>query len=322
MRIFPVLLALLLCMQVTAQKSMLRSELPEEYILKSIPFNGQKVSSQYSGFAVAIHKSNGEMLLYGELPGDRVIYVEKIIHKSSFYPAHYTGIRYANGEVRLCSTVPGKATEICIVFTFDDETLTYKAEEQSDPSQAQTTRANALLASGKVLEALAAYDSVQQASAYYDEEKTGIQLLLAAGKSGEELAAKRKFKDAIQMFQQVLNFKGLKFLAAIRTEEDLKTKVGKNLHGLTYTGLEKLMVRLTDYMSEARDYDLIISHCPGYASWFPKEPRFPLALGDAYYAQKSKARAREYYSAYIALMKELKRSKDISPIVEQRAAEK
>lgn len=319
MKIFPVLIGLLICIHTSAQKSMLRSELPEEYVLKSIPFNGQKVSSQYSGFAVAFHKSNGEMLLYGELPGDKVIYVEKITHKSSFYPAGFTGIRYANGEVRLCSTVPGKATEICIVFTFDDETLTYKAEEQSDPSQAQTTRANALLASGNVLEALAAYDSVQQAAAYYDVEKTGVQLLLAAGKSTEELATRRKFKEAIQMFHQVLNFKGLKFLAETKTEEALKAKLGKNLHGLTYNNLEKLMVVHTDHLSEARDYEMIISMCSGWVAWFPKEPRFLLALGDAYYGQKDKNRAREYYSAYIALMKELKRSKDIPPLVEQRA---
>src|SRR5262249_2463033 len=159
------------------------SELPDDYMIKSIPFNGQKVSSQYTGFSIAINKTGGEMIMYGELAGDKIIYIEQISHKSAFYPASFTRITYANGQMRLCSTEPGKENEICIVFTFDNETLTYKTEEKTDPSQAQTARANALLASGKVLEALAVYDSVQYSKAYYDDEKTGVALLLAAEKN-------------------------------------------------------------------------------------------------------------------------------------------
>jgi len=301
-----------------AQKPLKRTELSQDFFLTKVETGGQQLLTKYKGVTLAYNKVRKELLMYGEIDDQYIIFLEKIAFTGRFYPDRFKGCTFADGKVSLCSQVPDRATVICNIFTWEKETMKFEKEESYDLSQIQTERAAGLVKSGKVNEALLTYDSVQYSDSYYDAVKTGVELLQAAAPAASEMAGRRRFKEAADLIKRVLAFKGWKFLQETKTEADLKARFGKSLHGMTYAQLEKIIEDYCRYLAEGRMYDDAIALIGTHRKFFPSNTNMMLYLGDAWYGKKDKQKASDSYKAYVAKMKEQKREKDVPYTVQQR----
>lgn len=306
------------CTKATAQSPMLRSELGSNFFLTHVEDGGNRLLSKYKGISLAYDKKKKELLMYGEIDETHIILLEKVAFSGSFNPDQFQRAVFSDGKISLCSQVSGKATVLCEIFAWQKESMKFEKEESTDLSQLQTIRADALLKGGKVAEALATYDSVQYADQYYDARKTGVALLLGARPVADELVARRKFKEAADLVRKVLAFKGWKFLAETKTEADLRTIFGKNLHGLTYNDFAKIVHDYCSWLNEARQYDAAIAEIGQYRRFFTDDPDYFLFLGDAWYGKKDKTKYGEAYQTYVDMMKARKKEKDIPYTVTQR----
>jgi hypothetical protein len=306
--------------QLSAQKEMKKTELSSDFFLADVNSNGNKMFVvKYKSACIAYNKKNKEFLLYGDADGTNIIFLEKIPNVPlRFYPDKFTSCYFKEGKVYLSSQITGKATVVTGIFNWKDEHLIWEKEETFDLSELQVARAKGLLKNGNVLPALATYDSVQFSDAYYDAQTVGIELLISSNTSVEELMAKKKYKEAVEMMDRILAFKGMKWLPDTKTEADLKTLMGKNLHGLTYAALQGYMELYTKSLLEAKQFDKAIEKTNAYWKYFTGSAGLMLNYADAWYAKKDKVKASEFYVKYTALMKQTKKEKDIPYYVPQR----
>jgi hypothetical protein len=299
---------------------MKKTELSSDFFLADVNSNGNKMFAvKYKSACIAYNKKNKEFLLYGDADGTNIIFLEKIPNVPlRFYPDKFTACYYKEGKVFLSSQITGKATVVTGIFNWKDEHLVWEKEETFDLSEIQVARAQGLLKNGGVLNALATYDSVQFADAYYDAQTVGIQLLIASRAEVEALMTKKKYKESVDMMERILAFKGMKWLTDTKTEVDLKTLMGKNLHGLSYTDLQEYVEWYTKSLLEAKQLDKTIEKTNTYWKYFTGSAGLMLNYADAWYAKKDKVKASEFYVKYTALMKQSKKEKDIPYYVPQR----
>ncbi len=303
-----------------AQKEMKKTELSSDFFLVDVNSNGEKMFAvKYKGACIAYNKKNREFLLYGDGDGTNIIFLEKIPNVPlRFYPDKFTSCYFKAGKVYLSSQMTDRATVVTGIFNWKDEHLIWEKEETFDLSEVQVLRAQSLVKNNKVLEAIAVYDSVQYAESYFDAQLVGIELLLASKNVMDENITKRKFKESVDLVEKVLAFKGMKWLTDLKAEADLKTAIGKNLHGLTYPQLQLYFETYTKSLLEAKLYDKTIEKTNIYWKYFTNSADLMLNYADAWYAKKDKVKASEFYVKYTALMKQLKKEKDIPYYVSQR----
>lgn len=302
------------------QKDMKKSELSSDYFLVDINPNGFKLfATKYQSACIAYHKKNKEFLLYGDANGVDIIFLEKIPKAPlRFYPEKFIICEYRNGKVYLSSQIPSKATVVTGIFRWEEEHLVWEKEEEYDLSKVQVSRAESLVKSGKIIEALSTYDSVQYAEIYFDLQKVGIELLLGSTKNIDDLIAKRKFKEASDLSEKILAFQGMKWFTDLKTESDLKLILGKGLHGLNYSTLQLYLEVYTRNLVEAKLYDKAIEKGNTYWKYFANSADLMLNTANAWYGKKDKTKASELYIKYTGLMKQLKKEKDIPYYVPQR----
>ncbi len=303
-----------------AQKGMKKTELSTDFFLVDINPNGARMFEvKYQSGCIAYNKKTKEFLLYGDANGTDIIYLEKINNVPlRFYPDKFTSCYFKENKVYLSSQMTGKATIVTGIFNWKDEHLIWEKEETFDLSVMQVLRAQALIKNGKVLEALATYDSVQYAESYFDAQKVGIELLLASRKVIEENGSKRKYKESADLVDKILAFKGMKWYAELKGEAELKTALGKNLHGLTYIDLQLYVETYTSNLVEAKLYDKAIDKANAHWKYFTNSADLLLNTANAWYAKKDKTKASELYERYASQMKQLKKEKDIPYYVPQR----
>jgi len=299
---------------------MKKTELGTDYLLMDINSNGANMFAvKYKGASVAYNKKSKEFYLYGDANGTDIIFLEKINAGAfRFYPDKFISANFKEGKVYVSSQLTGKATVVTGIFNWKDEHLIFEKEEIYDLSELQVSRAKTLLKNGNTLEALITYDSVQFSDSYFDAKIVGIELLLASKKTIDDLTSKRKFKEGADLAEKILAFKGFKWFTEIKTEAELKTAIGKNLHGLTYADFQAYFEGYTHHLLEAKLYDKTIEKGDKYWKYFTKSADLLLNSADAWYAKKDKNKASELYERYASLMKELKKEKDIPYYVPQR----
>lgn len=299
---------------------MKKSELSSDYLLMDVNSNGAKMFSvKYQSACIAYGKKTKEFVLYGDADGTNIIFLERIPNVPlKFNPAKFVSCYFKDNKVYLSSQMDGKATVITGVFKWQEEHMVWEREESYDLSVLQVERARTLIKNGKVGEGLTTYDSVQFSESYYDAKQVGIELLLASRKTIEENTGKRKFKESADLSDKILTFKGWKWLTEVKNETDLKTAMGKGLFGLTYIDFQTYIEGYTHNLLEAKQYDKTIDKGNLYWKYFTKSANLLLNNADAYYAKKDKTEASKLYEKYTALMKELKKEKDIPYYVPQR----
>jgi hypothetical protein len=310
--------------QVFGQKDMKKTELSADYFLVDVKSNGSSLfASKYQSACIAYHKKNKEFLLYGDVNGVDIIFLERVPKVPlRFYPDKFVSCEYKEGKIYLSSQVTGKATVVTGIFNWVDEHLVWEKEIEFDLSLAQVSRADLLLKNGKVSEALATYDSVQYAENYFDAQKIGIEILLASSPVIENLMTKNKFKDAVELTDRIFAFKGMKWLFDLKAESDLKNTLGKNLFGLNYTSLQLYFETYTANLVEAKLYDKAIEKVNGYWKYFTNSADLMLNLANAWYGKKDKNKASEWYEKYTSQMIQLKKEKNIPYYVPQRIIKK
>ena len=316
-------LLLLVPAPLLAQKGMKKTELSKDFFLADVVTNGAKMFEvKYQSACIAYNKKNKEYLLYGDANGTDIIFLEKIPNVAlHFYPEKFVSCTFKEGKVYLASQVTDRATVITGIFNWKDEHLVWEKEESYDLSELQVARAQALVKSNKVPEAMATYDSVQYAEHYYDAQTVGIELLLASKKTIGDYTSKKKYKESADLTDKILAFKGMKWLPDLKAEADLKTAIGKNLHGLTYPDLQTYIEGYTKNLLEAKQYDKTVEKVNFYWKYFTGSVDLLLNLADAWYAKKDKTKASEFYVKYRDLMKQTKKEKDIPYYVPQRIIE-
>jgi hypothetical protein len=317
-----ILIILLGCSLVnaSAQRGMKKSELSSDFFLADVNNHGEKLFAvKFETACIAYNKKNKEFLLYGDANGTDILFLEKVPNVPlRFYPDKFVACDYKDGKVYLSSQMTGKATIVTGVFKWNEEHLIWEKEETFDLSELQISRAKELIKDGKVLQALATYDSVQYAETYFDAQTVGIELLLASKKNIEDYVSKRKFKESAELVEKILVFKGMKWLADLKSETELKTTMGKSLHGLTYADLQLYIESYTTSLLEAKLYDKTIEKVNTYWKYFTNSSVLLLDIADAWYAKKDKTKASEFYVKYTNQMKVLKKEKDIPYYVPQR----
>jgi hypothetical protein len=319
-QLFACVLCLMLVASATAQKSMKKSELSKDYFLMDVNNNGAKMFAvKYQSASIAYSKKSKEFFLYGDANGTDIIFLEKIPNVPlKFNPEKFVSASFKDNKVYISSQVVGKATVYTGVFKWEEEHMIWEKEESFDLSELQISRAKMLLKNGKTMEALATYDSVQFSESYYDAKQVGIELLLGSKKTIDEYVSKRKFKEAGDLTEKILAFKGWKWLSETKTEADLKTALGKGLFGLTYPDFQVYIEGYSRNFLEAKLYDKVIEKGNLYWKYFTKSADLLLNSADAWYAKKDKKQASDLYQKYTSQMKELKKEKDIPYYVPQR----
>lgn len=310
--------------QVFGQKDMKKTELSADYFLVDVKSNGTSLfASKYQSACIAYHKKNKEFLLYGDVNGTDIIFLERVPKVPlRFYPEKFVSCEYNDGKIYLSSQITGKATVVTGIFNWIDEHLVWEKEIEFDLSLAQVARADILLKNGKVSEALTTYDSVQYAENYFDVQKIGVEILLASKTVIENLVVKRKYKDAVDLTDRIFAFKGMKWLFDLKTEAELKNTLGKNLFGLNYANLQLYYESYTANLVEAKLYDKAIEKANGYWKYFTNSADLMLNLANAWYGKKDKDKASEWYERYTNQMIQLKKEKDIPYYVPQRIIKK
>lgn len=303
-----------------AQKEMKKNELSSDFFLADVESGSSKMFAvKYKSACIAYNKKNKEFLLYGDGDGTNIIFLEKIQNVPlRFYPERFVSCNYKDGKVYLASKIPNKATIVTGVFNWKDEHLVWEKEEIFDLSEQQVLRASALVKNGKVLEALATYDSVEYSESYFEAQKVGVELLMASEKIVDENFGKRKFKESVELTDKILAFKGMKWFTDLKAEADLKTALGKGLNGLTYAGLQKYIETYSKNLVEAKLYDKAIEKINAYWKYFTNSADLMLNYADAQYGKKDKVKASEFYVKYTSAMKQAKKEKDIPYYVPQR----
>lgn len=317
MKLF-ILLFILCFSNCFSQSPMKKNELSKDYTLIHLEDGGNKLLSKYNGVSLAFYEKKNELFMYGEIDNQTIIFLEKIPYTGNLYINQFISANYENGKISVCSRVYNKATINCSIFNWKNESMIYEKDEMSDLSLIQTNRAQELVKQGKINEALITYDSVMYSYQYYDSVKVGIELLIGGGKIAEELALKRKFKESVILIKNILNFKGLSFLNNLKNKAQLNEKFGKNLHGLTTTQFEKIILSHCQNLNDAKLFDEAIQQSIKFKNIFPDNSEFILQLANAYYGKKDKKNASENYMLYIENMKVKKKEKDIPYYVQQR----
>lgn len=302
------------------QLGMKKTELSSDYFLADVNPNGAEMFAvKYKSACIAYNKKTKEFLLYGDANGTDIIFLEKIPKVSlRFYPEKFVACEYKDGKVHLSSQMPGRATVVTGLFDWREEHLIWEKEITFDLSELQVKRADDLVKAGKIAEALSTYDSVQYSEHYFDARTVGIQLLLASVPVLDECTGKRKFKDAIDLTDRILGFKGLKWFHDLKTEAELKTSIGKGIQGLSYSGLQQYLETYTRSLVEAKMYDICIEKVNLYWKYFTNSAELLLNIADAYYGKKDKIKASEFYVKYVNQAKLLKKEKEIPYYVDQR----
>lgn len=310
--------------QVFGQKDMKKTELSTDYFLVDVNSNGASLfTSKYQSACIAYHKKNKEFLLYGDVNGMDIIFLERVPKVPlRFYPDKFISCEFKDGKIYLSSQITGKATVVTGIFNWIDEHLVWEKETEFDLSLAQVSRADLLLKNGKVSEALTTYDSVQYAENYFDVQKIGIEILLASQSVIENLGVKKKFKDAVDLTDRIFAFKGMKWLFDLKTETDLKNTLGKNLYELNYASLQVYFETYVANLVEAKLYDKAIDKANGYWKYFTNSADLMLNLANAWHGKKDKEKASEWYERYTRSMIQLKKEKEIPYYVPQRIIKK
>lgn len=304
----------------TAQTAIKKTDLPSHITLIPVQSNGNKLfAKKYRAACFAYNKNTNELLLYGEINDEEIIFLEKIKHQLTFNPDNIVRCSYTPERgIELCSSVTGKTEIICGIFTWKNESAFFEKEERSDVSPGIKQRAEKLLLMQKPKEAMLTYDSLAYPEAYINMEEVAVKLLQSARIKAKEEAAKRKFKEAATIIQTIFTYKGWAWLDKIKSESELKSKFGKELYGLKFDDFSEILVEYLQYNNDARQYDQTIASITSYIRWYPQKAVWWLLLGDAYYGKKDKEKAKENYKLYITKMKELKKEKQIPDYVEQR----
>lgn len=310
----------LLSLITTAQTVIKKTDMPSHITLIPVQSNGIKLfSKKYRAACIGYNKNTKELMLYGEINDEEVIFLEKIKHQLTFYPENFVRCNYLPEKgIELCSSIPGKTEIICGIFYWKNESAFYEKEERSDISPGIKTRAEKLLQLQKPKEAMATYDSLKYPEAYINTEEVAVKLLQSARTKAQEEAEKRKFKEAASSIQTIFTYRGWDWLEKIKTESELKTKFGKDLYGLKFDDFAEILSEYLNYYNEAKIYDQTLALVTSYIRWYPQKPIWWLLIGDAYYGKKDKEKAKENYNEYIAKMKEQKKEKQIPVYVNQR----
>lgn len=303
-----------------AQTAIKKTDLPSHIILIPVQSNGIKMfEKKYRAACIAFNNNTNELMLYGEINDEEVIFLEKIKHQLTFYPENFVRCNYSpDNGIELCSSVTGKTEIICGIFTWKNESAFFEKEERSDISPGIKQRAEKLLQMQKPKEAMLTYDSLVYPEAYINTEEVAIKLLQSARMKAQEEAAKRKFKEAATIIQTIFTYRGWAWLSKIKTESELKSKFGKEQYGLKLDDFSEILAEYLQYNNDARQYDQTIASITTYVRWYPQKAVWWLLLGDAYYGKKDKEKAKENYTHYITKMKELKKEKQIPDYIEQR----
>jgi tetratricopeptide (TPR) repeat protein len=304
----------------TAQTAIKKTELPSHITLIPVQSNGIKMfAKKYRAACLAFNKNTKELMLYGEVNDEEIIFLEKIKHQLIFYPENLVRCNYSPDKgIELCSSVSGKTEIICGIFNWKNESAFFEKEERSDISPGIKQRAEKLLQMQKPREAMLTYDSLTYPDAYINTEEVAVKLLQSARMKAQEESGKRKFKEAAAYIQTVLTYRGWGWLEKIKTETELKSRFGKELHGLKSEDFSEILAEYLQYNNDARQYDQTIASITTYIRWYPQKAVWWLLLGDAYYGKKDKEKAKEYYNQYVIKMKELKKEKQIPDYIEQR----
>ncbi|MCX7744748.1 MAG: hypothetical protein N2167_09335 [Flavobacteriales bacterium] len=303
-----------------AQTSIKKTDLPSHISLIPVQSNGIKMfSKKYRAACLGYNKNTKELMLYGEVNDDEIIFLEKIKHQLTFYPENLVRCNYIPEKgIELCSTIPGKTEIICGIFSWKNESAFYEKEERSDISPSIKLRAEKLLQLQKPKEAMITYDSLKYPDAYVNTEEVAVKLLLSARRKAQEEAEKRKFKEAASFIQTIFSYRGWAWLEKIKTESELKSKFGKEFYSLKLDEFAEILTEYLKFFNESRQYDQTLALVTMYIRWFPQKADWWLLIGDAYYGKKEKEKAKENYNLYITKMKEQKKEKQIPDYVEQR----
>ncbi len=303
-----------------AQTAIKKTDLPSHITLIAVQSNGIKMfAKKYRAACLAYNKNTKELMLYGEVNDEEIIFLEKIKHQLAFYPQNLVRCNYIPGKgIELCSSVPGKTEIVCGIFTWKNESAFFEKEERSDISPGIKLRAEKLLQLQKPKEAMVTYDSLKYPDAYINTEEVAVKLLQSARIKAQEEAGKRKFKEAAGLIHTILTYKGWAWLEKIKTESEIKSKFGKELYGLKSEDFSEILAEYLQYNNDARQYDQTIASITTYIRWYPQKAVWWLLLGDAYYGKKDKEKAKENYNQYVVKMKELKKEKQIPDYIEQR----
>jgi len=278
---------------VIAQTAIKKTDLPSHITLIPVESNGIKMfAKKYRSACIAFNKNTKELLLYGEVNDDEIIFLEKIKHQLTLYPENIVRCNYSPDKgIELCSSVPGKTEIVCGIFTWKNESAIFEKEERSDISPGIILRAEKQLQMQKPKEAMLTFDSLIYPDAYINTQEVAVKLLQSARMKAQEEAGKRKFKEAAALIQIILNYKGWNWLEKIKTETELKSKFGKELYGMKYDEFSDILAEYLQYNNDARQYDQTIASITAYMRWYPQKTVWWLLLGDAYYGKKDKEKA-------------------------------
>ncbi len=300
-----------------AQNPLPRVKMPADYVLYDVAAGSEAIpSNKYQGYTFAYHTGDGSWVWYGQTSPTDIILLQKMpAGQFAFSQKNFTRCLYENKKVLICSSVPGKAEEVCGVFSWENYRLSFEKEQRSDPNPPLVKQADSLLKAGDPVKAAAIYEKVTFAKSYMDPEKKSVELFMAAFEKAKPLAAQNRFKNALEIVRPVMAFADSRLFEPITNTEAFRAKFGKKFHGLSPEECVADLLLYLEWMLKNREADAFLKEHGKYMLLSSEEPEFYRLRGDAYYTKRDKPKYVENYNTYRDKMIKAKREKEIPSYV-------
>lgn len=235
----------------------------------------------------------------------------------------YNDPAYKDEKVTVCYGMPFRATEICILFSIQMNTIKFQESTVEDPSADAIEMAEKALDSNDIAKAAEMYNGVMYPMHYMNEDEVAGDLMkrghakaIQAYKEKNYTAAKRYMEEP---FVYYLN----QYYISIEDPKEFEERVVSDKEsGEDYWNLKTFKKWVGDYglfLYLAKDYEASIIINKYLVTMLPEMAGPYLQLADSYFDTGKKAEAKVYYRKYTELMQKLNKQKSIPSRVTKRS---
>lgn len=292
-------------------------------------FHDQYQPVEIADFPAALLPQGASELLFAVSQSDFMLHlflknndgyrlVQSFPEEIMFNYAKAVDVRYIDGLVEISSEMPFRATVLIYRFEWTGEQLVLKEETSEDFSAELLAEGDSLLEAGKVSDAIDAYNGMMYPQAYMNSDETALKIIKKAHENALNFYKQKKYVDAASMMKNAFDYYGSAPFLDFQSPEGARDKLSDYEHIITADEFFNILADYGLFLLRAGMRELSIE-INEYVIMLDESITGPyLQLGDAYYDANKKGKAKEYYGAYIRLMKNAGKENSIPERVHNR----
>lgn len=231
--------------------------------------------------------------------------------------AFYTSV-YNDGKINLCSQLPFRATEVCMYYAWDGESLRFIETEIDDPNWVTLAEADSCKERKDITCVVDAYNGVMYPYSYFSPEDAGLELLMMAYDSAHIASRIPDYKAAADIMLVAMDFYGTaSHFYEMQSPENFNRAFPVD-GVVTPARMEQIMSDYGLFLYKAGYTNQSITWNHMMTQVRPKLAESYLYLADTWFDRGDMAESRSYYGIYERMMKQARRLKEIPPRVKER----